>query len=748
LNDGVQSGRIGYFSFTRKAANEARDRAIAKFPHLNEKTDFPYFRTLHSLAFRCLGAKADDMMQPEHYAEFAQQTGITLDVSKDDEEGYAKADNPILNEINLARIRGVDLREHYNQSGLDIEWHHFEFVERSYRHYKTSRNLLDFTDLLEMAVVDNGRLPKLETVIIDEAQDLSRLQWQLVYALAERSNKMYLAGDDDQCQPGHTKILTNTGEVSLAELDPAIHQLICYDRRSSFVTGLRKGFSFKKARRTYTGKIYTVTTESGHVSSYTDNHHCIVRWKPLEEVIHLRVVYLMQRGTHFRIGQCQLFRADGCIHAWVRAHGEKAEKMWILRVTESIEESTYYENLWSYQFGIPQTCFEAGSSSVLSQELTDNLFNEIPTYSPARKLLQEQGVSFEYPLYQKSVVSSRRGGSQIFEAHAASLLPSAMRIGIKAGKTVHWENFSMVSNEQTCEVYSLDVEKHHNYFADGILTHNCVFTWAGADVKSFLEFKGDIHVLQQSYRVPASVHQFANNIVKRIRNRQSKEWKPRDFIGSVRQYYRFEDVPVGDGEWLILASTNYLLNPIHEWLKSNGVLFERNSVPSLSPQMLKAVIDWERLRKGLTLGLNDTQNVYKYLGPSFVARGHKNFKGDPDVIEYDLPALSSHYGLLTDAIWHEALTRISEDKRQYLRAVLRRGYKISNADRIKLSTIHGAKGGEADNVLLMMDISPKFAKDYATNSDSVNRLFYVGVTRAKQALHLVLPKQQDKGFRL
>ena len=474
LNDGVQSGRIGYFSFTKKAANEARDRAIAKFPHLSEKTDFPYFRTLHSLAFRCLGTKADDMMQPEHYAEFAQQTGIVLDVSKDDEEGYAKADNPILNEINLARIRGVDLREHYNQSGLDIEWHHFEFVERSYRHYKTARSLLDFTDLLEMAVVDTARLPSLEVLIIDEAQDLSRLQWQLVEILVSKAQRVFIAGDDDQA----------------------------------------------------------------------------------------------------------------------------------------------------------------------------------------------------------------------------------------------------------------------------------VFTWAGADVKSFLEFKGDIHVLQQSYRIPSSVHQFANTIVKRIRNRQSKEWKPRDFIGSVRQYYRFEDVPVSDGEWLILASTNYLLNPIHEWLKSNGVLFERNSVPSLSPQMLKAVIDWERLRKGLALGLNDTQNIYKYLGPSFVARGFKNFKGDPDVLEYDLPALSKHYGLLTDAVWHEALTRISEDKRDYLRAVLRRGYKISNAGKIKLSTIHGAKGGEADNVLLMMDISPKFAKDYATNSDSVNRLFYVGVTRAKQALHLVLPKQQDKGFRL
>jgi superfamily I DNA/RNA helicase len=48
----------------------------------------------------------------------------------------------------------------------------------------------------------------------------------------------------------------------------------------------------------------------------------------------------------------------------------------------------------------------------------------------------------------------------------------------------------------------------------------------------------------------------------------------------------------------------------------------------------------------------------------------------------------------------------------------------------------------------MMDLSPKFAKEYASNADKVHRLFYVGVTRAKQSLHLVLPKHTEKGFRL
>ena len=474
LAAGVSSARIGYFSFTRKAANEARDRAIEKFPSLNAKTDFPFFRTLHSLAFHALAVKADMMMQPEHYREFAAQAGIQINVGTEDDVDLAKADNPILNEINLARIRGIDLRQHYNQCGLDIEWYHFEFVERTYRHYKRSKDLLDFTDLLEMIVTDHERLPSLEVLIVDEAQDLSRLQWQMVEALAKKAKRVFLAGDDDQA----------------------------------------------------------------------------------------------------------------------------------------------------------------------------------------------------------------------------------------------------------------------------------VFTWAGADVKSFLSFRGHITVLQQSYRVPSTVHQLAERIVHRIRERQPKEWKARDFEGEVHTYYRFEDVVLGDGQWLILAATNYMLNPIHEWLKSQGILFERSGVPSINPAMIRAVANWEALRRGDGMLGSHVRDIYKYLGPEHVKRGSRTFKDGDDLQVYTLDDLQRDHGLLTDAIWHEALGRIAEDKRDYLVAVLRRKTKLSSISRVKLSTIHGAKGGEADNVMLLMDLSPKFAKDFAENSDNIHRLFYVGITRAKQSLHLVLPKHAEKGFRL
>jgi hypothetical protein len=179
-----------------------------------------------------------------------------------------------------------------------------------------------------------------------------------------------------------------------------------------------------------------------------------------------------------------------------------------------------------------------------------------------------------------------------------------------------------------------------------------------------------------------------------------------------------------------------MLTEMHEWLKSQGLLFERHGQRSVPESMLTAVMGWERLRKGGDVPFPVVKLIYKYLGTEFVKHGHKGLKtADVDRM-YTHESLTKDHGLLTDAIWHEALNKIGEDKRNYLIALLRRGTRITGKVPIKLSTIHGAKGGEADNVLLIGDLSTKFAQEYDKNSDDINRLLYVGITRAKQSLHL------------
>ena len=61
IAEGTNPERIAFLSFTKKAAQEAIDRACLKF-NLDQKY-FPHFRTLHSLAFRWVGMKAEDVIR-------------------------------------------------------------------------------------------------------------------------------------------------------------------------------------------------------------------------------------------------------------------------------------------------------------------------------------------------------------------------------------------------------------------------------------------------------------------------------------------------------------------------------------------------------------------------------------------------------------------------------------------------------------------------------------------------------------
>ena len=104
IKAGVDTKRIGYFSFTKKAANEAKQRAVEKFG-LDEK-DFPYFRTLHSLAFGALGLSKSRVMQSADYKDFGSKCGIPITIKKvynSEEDGTFTSDNEYLQLIEKAR---------------------------------------------------------------------------------------------------------------------------------------------------------------------------------------------------------------------------------------------------------------------------------------------------------------------------------------------------------------------------------------------------------------------------------------------------------------------------------------------------------------------------------------------------------------------------------------------------------------------------------------------------------------------
>ena len=106
LERGTDPTRIGFFTFTKKALNEGKQRAMEKFD-LSQK-DLPFFRTLHSLAFRQLGLSKESVMDLKDIKELNEILNLRLTGGANTDSGHLfgmSHDDRLAFIENLARLR-------------------------------------------------------------------------------------------------------------------------------------------------------------------------------------------------------------------------------------------------------------------------------------------------------------------------------------------------------------------------------------------------------------------------------------------------------------------------------------------------------------------------------------------------------------------------------------------------------------------------------------------------------------------
>ena len=468
----VDPDKIGYFAFTKKAANEAKARAMDKFNYTED--DLPYFRTLHSLAFRKLGINKDQVMQKRHYEDLGRKLNLFIDYNEHDQEetGLFTTKSDYLRLIHLAQLRNISL-EHQLKLGehnTEVDYDTLVHLKNELARYKKEYDLVDYNDMI-LKFINSNASPKFDVVFIDEAQDLSLMQWNMAKTIWNKTQDSFIAGDDDQA----------------------------------------------------------------------------------------------------------------------------------------------------------------------------------------------------------------------------------------------------------------------------------IFRWAGADVDSFIAQKGLMMPLKQSYRIPAKVHNLAMGIINKIRNRIDKTWQPKVHKGSLSRYDDFEQVDMSSGEWLVLARTKYMLNDLEDTLYRNGYYYKNKFKKTKEQELHYAAQDWENLRKGQPMAYKQIERIYGYMKNN---ADRTKLKGMLKESSYDISTLKQSYGLNVDSVWFEAFDDAPKRDVNYLRQMRKNGEKLNEQPRITLSTIHGAKGGESENVILLTDLSENTMKAYERNTDDENRLFYVGATRTKEHLHIIEPKQEYKGYKI
>tara|TARA_R100000388_G_scaffold17948_1_gene13961 strand:+ start:4723 stop:6231 length:1509 start_codon:yes stop_codon:yes gene_type:complete len=276
-----------------------------------------------------------------------------------------------------------------------------------------------------------------------------------------------------------------------------------------------------------------------------------------------------------------------------------------------------------------------------------------------------------------------------------------------------------------------------------------IFKWAGADVDHFIALKkevDEIKILDQSYRIPGGpIHELSQRIISKVQNRFTKDYKPRSEEGILKRYSDVTQVNMSEGQWLVLASANYFLDEVKELCELRGWYYQHKNKNSIDVKLLMALQNWEQWRKGSLLTHIEIKNIYEYLGTN-VATGFKTGKLLHSEDKYSLKDCVDKYGLLTDKVWYDSFEGLDTFTENYIRNMRANGEKIAANPRIKMSTIHGAKGGEAHKVLILQDLTNAALETFQNDPDELHRLFYTGTTRTKKELHIVDPKDFDRAY--
>lgn len=246
-----------------------------------------------------------------------------------------------------------------------------------------------------------------------------------------------------------------------------------------------------------------------------------------------------------------------------------------------------------------------------------------------------------------------------------------------------------------------------------------IHTWAGASLDTFLSIKAQREVLPVSYRLPRAIWDVGRTIAAQIQRRFPKTWGPHSHKGSVDWAAHVEDVRLGrEGTTMILCRHRHQIAPVAKWLRRQGHAYRTQRWASVDPLHVRAILAWERLRKGQ---------------PDDEGWAEAYFRGGRPSIE---------------SPWYDALEGIPQWLRQYYRVILREGGRLQDPPTILVSTIHGVKGAEADHVVLLTGLSARAARGMQRDADPEHRVFYVGATRARSRLTVVAADPDEEAYPL
>ena len=628
---GVKPQEILAITFTNKAAGEMRERLEDMLGGVARAI---WILTFHSACGRILRREAPRLGYRTNFTIYDQADQIRLtkacleELERDPKRFVPRG---IHGQISTAKNNLVGPEEYrtrvasfYDQTVADV----YELYQRRL----FASNAVDFDDMLLLTVQVLENFPEAREkwskafryVLVDEYQDTNHAQYRLLQLLAEKHKNLFAVGDPDQCVVAGTLVTMADGSTKPVEAVRVGDEVL-----SCFGSGLFRGAKVTRVHRS-SRKIGTaIATKSGRRIVSTPDHTHFAGFKA-GKTPQVHMTYLMwKRGYGFRIGTAQTYtrgQRRSLPGPALRMNGEHADATWVVAVHSNDAEARVAETLLSSRYQLPTFPFVARPTNVVAsqsvvgdQSLLDRLFSELDTEAAGRRLLQDHGLSFDYPHFSAATTSAgkrvrrrltvslcgdfrgartlhrlalfgydddgrealeRAGiatrpayrgstGWRVEKAHSdfASLIETVediesvvdvsvrftARLAAQTGPTEDWNSlpfmpassvrpgmlmvndlgeFDIVATVESVvldgPVYDLDVQGTHNFIAGGLVTHNSIYAFRGADIRNIMEFEHDfagtrVIPLEQNYRSTNTILRGANSVIANNRERKPKE---------------------------------------------------------------------------------------------------------------------------------------------------------------------------------------------------------------------------------